>query len=871
MERTRLSVLLLIPLSATIVLIGPLWLNSELPVFRDAGHFYYPSFHYEHELWKQGHVPLWSSLDDLGRPFAADSSASVFYPGKLIFWLPLSFASCMLLYLTAHILLAAVNTYYLARRWNTSAAGAVLASLSYSLGGAVLTQHSNIIYLVSAAWLPLAICLALDLLQKQNCHKSITFLAVTLALMVLGGDAQMALHVILLVPLLYWFSGRRAKRDNHASIRQIASRTVAKRILLTSLLAFALAAIQVLPTYQWSKSGSRKMRSASRTTYEWVYDQVREKSLPSDLFQGGAKSEHHGQLYQFSLAPWQLGELLLPNVTGKLYPERHRWTFLFDDNPRTWYPSIYQGILPILLCLSCFGISRNAPHKQLSRLILFALLASLGSFGVGWLLRAFTGSELIADETGGIYWLLCNTVPGYIQFRYPAKWFVIVSLLISILAGLGWDSKDTTTQRKQTIFNWSAVGICATLLACYPLLSQLLSNSLADAPADSFLGPIIASGSRQDLLIAAAQPLFIVLGFITLSKVVKPKRIFKGLVLALLACDLIFANSWLFSSSPSYQWDAVSNIDSQVKDSTRKNPARVYRARLSRWNPPSFTQTSSQDRQRDALLWDRQSLRPRMHLLSHIQSLDANASISDAHYDSVLRVMRRHGRTRRDGIREPDINGLALLGVSHIIAPDKFIPGTDAATTKPTDVEDVLMTAIDHSAPFAWTVPNWKMYPPFIPGTPKELDRKTTDIFYPDGKLADLANLSTLESETLSSSSQPVRNEKDRIELELFEPGFVRLRVFKQERGPLIINQGFAPGWKARIWNSSNTLAQPTPVFRANRIMQGIMLEQGEQTVDLIYRPDSFMAGLVISCLGWLILCLQIARTARREHRNRTK
>ena len=67
----------------------------------------------------------------------------------------------MLVYLTAHLLLACLNTYYLARQFGVSTSGAVLASLSFGLGGAVLTQHSNIIYLVSASWLPLAISLSL--------------------------------------------------------------------------------------------------------------------------------------------------------------------------------------------------------------------------------------------------------------------------------------------------------------------------------------------------------------------------------------------------------------------------------------------------------------------------------------------------------------------------------------------------------------------------------------------------------------------------------------------------------------------------------------------------------------------------------------
>ena len=470
MDRTKLSVFLLVPLLALAALVAPLWIQGELPVFRDAGHYYYPSFHFEHELWNHGTLPLWSHLDDLGRPFAADSSTSIFYPVKLLFWLPLSFPNCVLLYLITHLILAGLNTYYLARRWRATASGAALASLSFCVGGAVLTQHSNIIYLVSAAWLPLAVSLSLDLIEKQDAKKSLACLAVTLALMILGGDPQMALHVMLLIPLLYLFAGKTSNHNRQP--KKIPKRKVARRMVITGIIAFGLAAIQILPTYTLTKNANRNLRSASRTTFEWMADQVTGNEVPNNIFKGRRSSEHHGQLYQFSLAPWQITELAFPNITGKLYPQRQRWTFLLEDNPRTWYPSIYQGILPLLFALSIFGLGKNAQHKQLSRMILFTILASLGAFGIGWLITTLSGAKPVASETGGVYWFLCNVVPGYIQFRYPAKWFILASLLIAILAGVGFDTVNKDTERRRTIFNWSMVGLCAALLTCYPLLSQ---------------------------------------------------------------------------------------------------------------------------------------------------------------------------------------------------------------------------------------------------------------------------------------------------------------------------------------------------------------------------------------------------------------
>ncbi|MAT12812.1 MAG: hypothetical protein CMM02_17600 [Rhodopirellula sp.] len=869
MDRTKLSVFLLVPLLALAALVAPLWIQGELPVFRDAGHYYYPSFHFEHELWNHGTVPLWSHLDDLGRPFAADSSTSIFYPVKLLFWLPLSFPNCVLLYLITHLILAGLNTYYLARRWRATASGAALASLSFCVGGAVLTQHSNIIYLVSAAWLPLAVSLSLDLIEKQDAKKSLACLAVTLALMILGGDPQMALHVMLLIPLLYLFAGKTSNHNRQP--KKIPKRKVARRMVITGIIAFGLAAIQILPTYTLTKNANRNLRSASRTTFEWIADQVTGNEVPNNIFKGRRSSEHHGQLYQFSLAPWQITELAFPNITGKLYPQRQRWTFLLEDNPRTWYPSIYQGILPLLFALSIFGLGKNAQHKQLSRMILFTILASLGAFGIGWLITTLSGAKPVASETGGVYWFLCNVVPGYIQFRYPAKWFILASLLIAILAGVGFDTVNKDTERRRTIFNWSMVGLCAALLTCYPLLSQLLTKSLVNSPPDSFLGPAASQGVKRDLLQAAIQPLVIVLAFIVTTKLVRQEKAKTTIVLILLAADLLFANSWLFSSASSYHWDAISPIEQLVKDSTKQVPTRIYRTRLSNWNPPSFAKQSSAQRQREAILWDRRSLRPRMHLLSDIQLLDANASISDVHYDSVLRVLRKHGRTREDNVSEPDVDGLALLGASHIIGPENFHPRQDETLTRPTSIEDVAITTTANPAPFFWTVPNWKVRTPFSGATPAQLDQITKEVFYPEGFIADLQNLSTLESNSIKSSTSPISVKQDVIRLESFEPGFVRLRVLKEEDGPLIINQGFDSGWHARIWNSENTLPQPTPLIRANRVMQAVLLKKGEQTIDLIYRPTSFLFGLAISGICWLMLCSSLVVSGFQARRALTR
>ena len=59
--------------------------------------------------------------------------------------------------------------------------------------------------------------------------------------------------------------------------------------------------------------------------------------------------EHHGQAYRFSVAPWRLVEMLWPNVSGRTFPQNHRWLSAAGAEDRIWTPSLYLGILPLLL------------------------------------------------------------------------------------------------------------------------------------------------------------------------------------------------------------------------------------------------------------------------------------------------------------------------------------------------------------------------------------------------------------------------------------------------------------------------------------------------------------------------------------------
>ena len=119
--------------------------------YRDGAHFYYPLYRYVQEELAAGRLPLWNPYENLGQPLAANPTTALFYPGKLIFLLPIDFTTAYHWFTATHVLLAAFLAYRLVRAWRCSKEAAVLAGICYAFGGNVLFQHSNVPFLIGAA------------------------------------------------------------------------------------------------------------------------------------------------------------------------------------------------------------------------------------------------------------------------------------------------------------------------------------------------------------------------------------------------------------------------------------------------------------------------------------------------------------------------------------------------------------------------------------------------------------------------------------------------------------------------------------------------------------------------------------------------
>ena len=80
-------------------------------------------------------------------------------------------------------------------------------------------------------------------------------------------------------------------------------------------------------------------------------------------------------------------------------------------------------------------------------------------------------------------------------------------------------------------------------------------------------------------------------------------------------------------------------------------------------------------------------------------------------------------------------------------------------------------------------------------------------------------------------------------------PERVAMRVRALRPGYVVLDDAYAPGWRARLDES------PVPVRRADGLFRAVAVPPGEHTVEMVYRPASVVAGLLVGACGFLLTC----------------
>ncbi|MDQ3248928.1 MAG: YfhO family protein, partial [Chloroflexota bacterium] len=403
--------------------------------------YFYPYRDYAAAAVRNGQIPLWNPYIFLGVPFLANPQAAVLYP---LHW-PLSWLTVTKqIYWSAalHTWLLGMGGYFLLRRWGQSAwaglmGGLILAGSGF-YGG--LIGHLN--QMNGAAWLPWAVLVlgygirdtGYGIRQGRNDFTRLSMaalaqrsglLALLVALMVLAGHTQTAyinlfgIGVWTVWPLL---SGLH-QMDWRSALAVHSARLIIFSVGTT--VGLLLSAAQLLPTLELSNLG---LRSGGLT---------------------------YSEASSFSLPLLRLPFTLLPTY----------------------------GLVDLGVVFGVAGYTEFVAYVGLIGLALAVLGAWQGrgparTFG---LLCAVLGLFLAVGRWNPVYFLLYKVVPGFDLFRTPARWLMLYTLGMVLLAGVGFDS---LWQKSRQMFNpdraahnpihYYLLPIYDSLLKFSPILCTLL-------------------------------------------------------------------------------------------------------------------------------------------------------------------------------------------------------------------------------------------------------------------------------------------------------------------------------------------------------------------------------------------------------------
>ena len=378
-----------------------------------------------------------------------------------------------------------------------------------------------------------------------------------------------------------------------------------------ALVAFLIMGVQILPTLEFTRLTVRAAEDGS-----------------------------HG-IFPFSLEPWRLAELLWPTPFGDpltnrywmpAIPPLHAW--------KIWVPSLYMGVLTIVLALSSLRLRRgDTPARTwLTFIALAALLLSLGQFASPlWAARNIPAlvpslgphdpldyGELrrdgfLADGFGSPYWILAWTCPGFRSFRYPAKLLTFSSLALAGLAGFGWDELLTHRRKRALILTivltLSGLALLALTHTQRGPIERFWATLGGPGRATSF-GPFDPSGAlsaTRDGLTHGILALVATLAVILLARF-RPRSACVAALLVL-TVDLALGNGRFVHTVPQSLVDlknvpeALERIAQAERDDPSAGPYRIHRMPI--WEPLAWRSASSPDRLKELVAWERATIQPK--------------------------------------------------------------------------------------------------------------------------------------------------------------------------------------------------------------------------------------------------------------------
>lgn len=403
--------------------------QDRVYVFRDVYTILLAIEHTARRLGETAWPPLWNPLQVLGKPFAAEPLAAIYYPPawvERLLPMPLGVNAS----LAFHHVLAASGLFALLRSRGLSVAAAALGGLLFGFGGTMVSFDNMFNALRAAAWMPWAV-LAFDAWDRRRTLTALAGLALALAATMLGGVPEFVVFTdVLLLALAY---------DRHRGKPAALARPVAA-LAAGNLVALGLSAVQLVPFAEYLSHSSRA---------------------------GGVSA---AAAVEYSLNPAGLLAFLVPrrfaDAAGAFHETAALWEGHLTRAP--WALTIYLGPVAVIVVAAAARLTRFQRRFWGGIAVAFAALA-LGRYLPGY------------------QWLIEHVALLRVA-RYPEKLLLVVHGLLSAGAALGLEACVLRPERFRAVA--LAGGALAVAALTAGALAAFLGTSLAAAVLAADLFPL---------------------------------------------------------------------------------------------------------------------------------------------------------------------------------------------------------------------------------------------------------------------------------------------------------------------------------------------------------------------------------------------
>ena len=758
----------------------------------------------------QGEIPLWNPHQFAGIPFFAAGQHSALYPLSAIYYvLPLSAAYGW--FIALNLWLAGIFMAGFLRALGVVRAGAALAGIVYQLSGFMIASAVFPMIVAAAVWLPLIMWMIENILRgrslwifRRTALLWVAIGALAIGFNILAGHIELTIYTLLIAGYYAAFRlalefGSRWRRTGRPPLGWALSSAV--WLLALAALGIGLAALQLIPLYEFVQTNWRAERSSLETVLGYAHPLRDFVQFLLPNFYGSPA--HHSYVDVFS------GEL----VTNMRDAAGNARDYIYWGIKNYVEGALYVGVLP--LALSAFALMAGLRRGWARYLAIFGLLAVAAlSFMFG----------------AGTYALIFQ-LPGMNQLNSPFRWVFALTLAIAALAGIGlhilcqsrgrWRALALLFGLAQLVAGLALILGVAAIQANFarfePLLNRLLTD-LAGAERAFADGRMFFSYIQPQLLTLGA--LLCIGGILFLWAAWSRSRLWTALALLLTALDLLIASYGFNPASDPLLLDftppAIEFLQGQAG---RFRVTSLERPGDGRILPPNTGMRYGIDdiRGYDSIIPSgyvatMRALQPQ-HLLDHnqIAPLYTDEARSPAGYQRLLLS---------------DL--LSLLNVRYALtAPDfeMYLPGWEDVYR-----QEVAIWENEAVMPRAFAVAKTDWDPRWLAELGGGFKFAEMDIL--EGGL----NIPRYKEAAISRNS----GREKFIDISLAQDSW------------LVISESYMPGWRAfaRPIGSGEEAEFGLGVRLVLLNLQGVELPAGDWTLRLVYSPASVQLGMFVSSIS---------------------